>query len=249
MVIAALLAGSAAQAQAATPLEEARAAWAAGDVAQTETLLAPLTGAEGAEAAALNLMSQVRQRQGKLAEAVTFAERATQLDATKAEYFAQLGVAMGQRMGELTFMQQAMASGKLRKAFAKAVELDPRNVAGLIGLSRFYASAPEIAGGSLDKAAEYARRVKEIAPFQGEMELAGVAERAEQPAEALKHLEAATAINPQQAWAQYRCGATLAQLGRKDEARARFETALKLDPKLTAAQKALTELDAPAAAK
>jgi hypothetical protein len=53
-------------------------------------------------------------------------------------------------------MQQAMLSGKLRRAFERCVELDPKNLDGLIGLTRYFSNAPEIAGGSLVKA----RRVR-----------------------------------------------------------------------------------------
>ncbi len=244
-----LLSGSAAEMRAATPLEEARTAMAAGDLAKADALLEPLAGAAGQDAAACHALSEVRLRQHRLPDAVALAERATTLDATKAEYFAQLGMALGQKMSESSFMEQAMLAGKLRRAFAKAVELDPNNVSGLIGLSRYYSNAPEIAGGSPAKARDYAARVQKLAPFQGELELAGVAERAENFADAAAHYDAATKLNPRHAWAQYRCGRALAKLGRKDEARMRFETAVKLDGNFDAAKKALAELEAPGTAK
>lgn len=249
IITAVLLGCSAAETRAAAPLEEARAALEARDFAKAAAVLEPLTGAESKDAAAFCALSQVRLAQKNTAEAVTLAERATVLDASKAEYFSQLGMALGQRMGEVSFMQQAMMSGKLRKAFAKAVELDPNSVPGLIGLARFYTNAPEIAGGSTAKAREYAVRVRAIAPFPGELELANIAEREDNFAEALEHLEAAGKLNPQHAWVQSRCGQLLAKLGRKDEARARFEAALKLAPDLDVAKKGLAELAAPAGAK
>jgi Flp pilus assembly protein TadD len=242
-----LLSCSAAQAQTGSALDEARAALKAGDAAKAAALLAPLTGADARDAAAFHLLSQVRLAQRQTAEAVASAEKATALDATKPAYFSQLGVALSQRMGEVGFMQKAALSGKLRKAFAKAVELDPNEVNSLIGLARFYAGAPEIAGGSIEKAREFAQRVQKLDAFLGAVELGNVADRDENCAEALGHYEAAAQLKPAHAGAQMLCGRMLAKLGRKDEARARFEAALKLNPALESAKNALAELNAPAA--
>ena len=246
LLLAALLLVGRAAAQTTSPLDDARAALKANDLPKAAALLEPLIGAEARDAAAFNLLSQVRLAQRNAPQAIELAEKATVLDATKPEYFAQLGMALGQRMGEVPFMEQAMMSGKLRKAFAKAIELDPNNLSGLIGLARFYANAPEIAGGSIEKAKEFAVRVQRLDPFLGELELGNVAERGEDFTAALGHFEAAVKLRPGHAWPLYLCGRMLAKLGKKDEARARFETALKLSPSLEAAKKALAGLDAPA---
>lgn len=245
-VAALLLLPDLAEAQTASSLDEARAALQANDLPKAEALLAPLTGAEAKDAAAFFTLGRLRERQKNLKEAVSSYEQATKLDATKPEYFSTLAVALSQRMGEMNFMQQAMVAGKMKKAFEKSVELDPNHVQGLIGLVRYYITAPEIAGGSMEKAAEFARRVRELSPFQGEMELGMVAGHDERYADALSHYEAAVKLNPAHGYAQYLCGQMLVKLDKKAEARTRFETALKLDPSLDSAKKALAKLDAPA---
>jgi Flp pilus assembly protein TadD len=212
-------------------------------VASAQTPPAPSTPAD---AVALNQQSIESLQQKKAKEAVEFAERATLADPTKAEYFSQLGVAISQRMNEVNFMQMAALSGKLKKAFEKSVALDPNHVPGLIGLARFYTNAPEIAGGSLTKAAEYATRLQKVDPFLGTIELARISERDEKFADALAQYEAAAKLKPEHAGMQNACGRMLAKLGRKDEARARFQAALKLNPELEAAKKGLAELDQPA---
>jgi Flp pilus assembly protein TadD len=210
------------------------------------TVLAP---AQTPDAAALHQLSIDRLQQKDAKGAVDYAEQATKADATKPEYFSQLGVALSQRMNDVNFMQKAMLAGKLKKAFEKSVELDPSHVAGLIGLTRYYANAPEIAGGSLGKAGEFAGRVQQLNPFLGEIELGRVAEKGENYASALAHYEAAAALKPDHAGLQYACGQQLARLDRKDEARTRFTSALQLNPDHAAARNALAELDAAVAGK
>ena len=223
-------------------INQAKAATQKGDLVAAETVLAPLTTGEKPDAAACHLLGLVRQRQGRAAEAVTLHERATALVATNPEYFSALGVALSERMRELPFMQQAVLAGKLKKAFAKSVELDPNHVPGLIGLARFYTNAPEIAGGSLEKAKELAERVKKLAPFYGEFELGTVAERGEEFADAHTHFEAAVKLQPNHGGAHAAAGRMLAKLGRKDEARAELQRALELDAKNEGAKRALAEL-------
>jgi Flp pilus assembly protein TadD len=235
-----------APAQTSSALDEAAAAFKARDLPKAAALLESFTGAGAKDAAAFHMLSQVRLAQKNTPEAIVLAEKATTLDATKPEYFSQLGMALGTRMSEVGFMQQAMMAGKLKKAFAQAVELDPNNVAGLIGLSRFYTNAPEIAGGSTKKAKEFAMRVQRIDPFLGSIELGGIAERDESYEEALEHFEAAAKLRSDNANVENLRGRMLAKLGRKDEARARFEAALKINPGFGPAKKNLAELDAPA---
>lgn len=197
-----------------------------------------------AEAKTAHELGLSLQKERKIPEAIAAFEKATTLDATKAEYFSALGIAISERMRELPFMEQGQYAGQFRKALAKSVELDPNHLPGLIGLARYYANAPEIAGGSLNKAKDYAQRVHALQPFLGSLELGTVAERGEDFAEALKHYDAASQLQPRNAAPHVFAGRMLAKLGRKDEARARLETALQIDPQREAAKKALADLTA-----
>lgn len=239
---AALLFTAIAIAEPAASLDAFRAALSKNDLAQAEILLKPFTGPESADAAAFFALGQLRERQHNLKDSVAAYEQAVKLDASKPEYFSALAVALSQCMGEMNVMQQAMTAGRMKKAFEKSIELDPKHVAGLIGLARYYANAPEIAGGSFSKAAEFAQRVREVLPFQGEMELGFVAKQEEKYADALAHYEAATKLNPASGYARYLCGEMQMNLAKKDEARASFEAALNLDSNLAAAKQALAAL-------
>ena len=224
-------------------VEQAVAAIKSGDLALAESLLTPLATGAAPDAAAVHQLGIVRLQQKRLADAVGLAEQAVKLAPDVADHHVQLGQALAQRMGELPFMQQAMQSGRMKQAFEQAVVLDPKNVGALIGLARWYGNAPEMAGGSLVKAREYAARVQEILPWLGELELGRVAERGKRHADALAHYETAARLRPDHAGALVACGRMLAELGRKDEARARYEAALTLQPQLEAARQGLAELD------
>lgn len=247
-VLAALLLG-ATSAFAQSPADQAAELLKKNDLVATDTLLAPLTGADGKDAAAFFQLGQLRLRQQRAADAVAAFEKATTLDATKAEYFSQLGIAISMKMQGANFMVQAVTAPKMKKAFEKSVALDPNHVGGLIGLARYYTNAPEIAGGSLEKAKEFAERVQKLQPFLGESELGRIAERGEDFAGALTHYEAADKIKSGQAGTVLACGRVLAKLGKKDEARAKFEAALKLNPDFEPAKKALAELNEPGGSK
>lgn len=237
------------QALAQSPADQAAELLKKNDLPAAEALLTPLTGADGNDAAAFFQLGQLRLRQQKATEAVAAYEKATSLDGTKPEYFSQLGIAISMKMQGANFMVQAVTAPKMKKAFEKSVALDPNHVGGLIGLARYYTNAPEIAGGSLEKAAEFATRVQKIVPHLGESELGRIAERNEDFATALAHFDAADRLKPGQAGTILSSGRMLAKLGRNDEARVRFEAALKINPEMESAKKALAELSGPAATK
>jgi Flp pilus assembly protein TadD len=240
-----LLVVSTVHAQPAATVAQAKAAFDKGDLASAETLLAPLATGDSPDAAACHQLALVRQRQQRAEEAVALLEQATKLAPTRPDYFSALGLALGQRMNGASFIQIPFLASKMRKAFERSIALDPNHLSGLIGLARFYSNAPEIAGGSPEKAAEYAQRVLKLHPFLGEVELGNIAEKTGDFSGALTHFESASRLQPKNAGLHTTAGRMLAKLDRKAEARERLQLALKLDPQSQAAQKALAELAAP----
>jgi Flp pilus assembly protein TadD len=237
-----LLLISALDAQTVAPADQAAGLIRKNDLAAAEALLTPLTGESSADAAAFFQLGSLRLRQQRADDAATAYEKAAKLDPTKAEYFSQYVVALNMKMQGMDVMAQGALAVKMKKALEKSVALDPNHIPGLIGLARFYTNAPEIAGGSMEKAKEFAQRVHALNPLLGELELAIIAERDEDFATALRHVDAASKLQPTQAGPHATAGRMLAKLGRTDEARIRLQHALELDPKHEAARKALAAL-------
>jgi tetratricopeptide (TPR) repeat protein len=228
----------------ATVIEEASAQLAQGQLIDAETTLTPLIGKKP-DATALYLMSKVRMGQMRYAEAVEFAERSVKADPGKAVYFCQLGGALVRHSGEVGPYDQESLAGKSRKAYEKALALEPKSSDALLGLIHFYLYAPPTLGGNLDKAQQYAARLREIDPVAGELELAAITLTKGDFAGATAHFEAADKLKPGNAGLHVGWSRALYKLGRKDEAKAQLQEALKIDPNYPDAKKILEAMDKP----
>jgi tetratricopeptide (TPR) repeat protein len=181
----------------------------------------------------------------RYAEAVEFAERSVKADPGKAVYFCQLGAALGKHSGEVEPYEQESLTGKARKAYGKAVALDPKSSDALLGLIHFYLYAPPALGGNLDKAQQYAGRLREVDPVAGELELAAIALTRQDFAGAVDHFAAADKLKPGSAALHVGWSRALYKLGRKEEAKAQLQEALKIDPNYPDAKKVLEAMDKP----
>jgi tetratricopeptide (TPR) repeat protein len=181
---------------------------------------------------------------GEAARAVELAEQAVKSDSRSPDAHVQLGMAYSARIGQVNFMQQAMMAGRMRGAFEQAVALDPEHTDARIGLVRYYANAPAIAGGGRQKAEAEAELLRQRNPFLGLVELAFVAEKFEDWNVALGHYEKALALQPEHAGLHHRLGTILERLERRADARQHYARALALDSSRTNTREALERLGA-----
>ncbi len=79
-------------------------------------------------------------------------ERVVALEPGKAEYQFWYGNSILNGIADLGELSQLSSARKGRDAYAQAVRLDPSFVEAHVALARFYADAPETAGGSVEKA-------------------------------------------------------------------------------------------------
>ena len=90
--------------------------------------------------------------EARIEDAIKLAERCVTAQPARSECHEAVGNAMGSKaMSAGMFWIMGNAS-KIRDAFKKAVELDPKNVDARFSLLQFYMQAPSVAGGGKDKA-------------------------------------------------------------------------------------------------
>ena len=115
----------------------------------------------------------------KRKEALEKYERAAELQPNDAEGQVWLASACFDRIDDVGMLSKMSLVSEGRKAFEKAIAIDPNNVAARVGLAQFYVGAPGIAGGSVAKAKAQGDALLGLSgkrgEFQGRMVLAGVA--------------------------------------------------------------------------
>lgn len=106
-------------------------------------------------------------------------ERAVELQPGNAEYQYWLGSALFEHIDDVGMLSKMSLASGGRKAFEKAIAIDPNMIAPRVGLAQFFIAAPGIAGGSVEKAKEQGLALVALpdkrGEFQGRMVLAGVA--------------------------------------------------------------------------
>ncbi len=192
-LIAALLPAAPVDAEAR---QRALAAAESGRWSDAEPVLVALTADGESDVQALAALARFRQEQKRHKEAVDLLKRAVQLSPKDSQLHSALGHALARRIGEVNFVHKGLIAGDMLTAYETAVALDPNNLGAWIGLVHYYAEAPAIAGGSLEKAETYAREVERRDPHLGARELAFVFEKAGRTAEAAEQKQKAAERAP-----------------------------------------------------
>jgi tetratricopeptide (TPR) repeat protein len=84
-------------------------------------------------------------------EAVDHLEEAVDLNPKNADYQFLYGAAIGEKTQHAGIFKKAFLAPKIKEAFARAVELNPKLVLARYGLAQYYLMAPSIMGGDEEK--------------------------------------------------------------------------------------------------
>src|ERR1043166_5702438 len=175
---------------------------------------------------------------GKAADAIPYFERAWKAAPRNVIAATELGVAL----------MSASRVAEAREQFKRALELDPSFTD-----ARYDLASAEAASGEWERAAaEFQAVLRERRDDQNAREHLGEVlvlwgdqfQKAGNFEEAVKRYDDAIVIRPSDLELRMNFGLALARLGRLDDARIQFETALHLDPGLQAARQALAALEA-----
>jgi len=104
-------------------------------------------------------------------------ERARNLNPQKSMYQLWLGRIYGEKADRAGFLSAAGLAKKVRTAFERAVELDPRSWEARTDLAEFYLEAPGIVGGGKDKARAQADAITPLNPAMSHWVIARIAEK------------------------------------------------------------------------
>lgn len=206
-------------------VEEARAKYDKTDYREALALLEKAGG--GAEAQRLKgqCLYQMRDYKG----AVEALEKAPAGDAAVQHW---LGRAWGRRAESASVFQAPGYAVKARKAFERAVELDPGRVEAVSDLIEYFVEAPGFLGGGVEKAEALAEsHLRKRNPAQYQFALAQIARKRKQDDVAERALRRAAELEPGSSGRLADLGRFLAERGRIEEAEAVFAKAAKLDPK------------------
>src|SRR5688500_5693632 len=186
------------------------------------------------DANALFYLGRIAEEQDRFSEAVDWYEKALKINDTSATYHFWLGSATGALAQRASKIKQPFLARKVKGAFERAVQLDPRMLEPRYGLVDFYTMAPGIMGGSKEKARQQADEIRTLHPFRGYFMDARIAARENNPVAEGQAYEAALAAAKKSApdslapW--YSLASWYRRNNRADEAFALYDSIMQRKP-------------------
>ena len=107
-------------------------------------------------------------------ESVDHMEKAVELDPQNADYEYGYGAALGMKAQNSGVFKQAFLAPKIKHAFLRAVELNPKHVRARIGLAQYYVKAPSIMGGDEERGWQELDTAIVLDEYQGRTAKAGL---------------------------------------------------------------------------
>jgi tetratricopeptide (TPR) repeat protein len=189
-----------------------------------------LSRKESRNAQAWLLLTQAQMMAGDFAAAVKAAERAARLDRNSAAIQFALGQAYGGNINNVGMLSKLSYAGRIRDAFARAVELNPDHHEARSALMQYYLQAPGIAGGSVAKAREQAEEIARRHPARGMVARGQLLQADGKPDEAIAAFRAAVAADATLRSAYYQLGFALQREERWEEAFDAFAALVEAHP-------------------
>jgi tetratricopeptide (TPR) repeat protein len=161
-------------------------------------------------------------------EAVDQLEEAVDLKPDSANYQFRYGAALGEKTQHAGIIKQAFLAPKVKKAFLRAVELNPKLVQARIGLAQYYLMAPSIMGGDEEEGWKQLDEAIKLDEVQGRSVKASMLARAKKNDEAEKEYKTLISSKPGdwRTWKNY--GYFCMSATRYDDAIKQFEKYVEL---------------------
>jgi Tfp pilus assembly protein PilF len=174
-------------------------------------------------------------------KAVDETEKAVELEPNNADYQYNYGAAIGIKTQNAGIFKQAILAPKVKKAFARAVELNPKLIQARIGLAQYYLMAPSIMGGDEDEAWKQIDEVIKLDEVIGRTTKAGFLARSKKNEEAEKEYKILVASKSKEWRVWHRYGYFCMRLERYDDAINHFKKYIELRPDTADSYQSLAE--------
>jgi tetratricopeptide (TPR) repeat protein len=175
-------------------------------------------------------LGRVYMEMGQGETAANWLERAIDLDRQNSELHLWLARAYGLAASGANSVAKSRYAREAKAALDKAVQLDPGNVRAREDLIKFYLSAPEFLGGSVDSARKEAAAVRKIDPVAGRLLMASIHLQQKSTQAAELEYQAAIQEAPNDLRPRMALGYLYQSLSRWNEAFDAFEGILKIEP-------------------
>lgn len=179
-------------------LEEALVKFRAGNLAEAKQIYEAILQKENGNAEAHYRLAMIYLSRSfqDLDKAVEHVEEAVDVNPNNADYQYILGAAYGREAQSAGIFRKAILAPKVKAAFQKAVELNPRHTEARIGLAQYYKQAPGIMGGDEKEAWKQLDEVMKINEYRGRMVRASFFEQDKKFAEADDEYKKLTSSHP-----------------------------------------------------
>jgi tetratricopeptide (TPR) repeat protein len=200
-----------------------RALFEAGDFAPAEAAAQVEVAANPGHLEALLVLGQAQLMLDRPGDAVRALRQAVRRHPDSAEAHYRLGQALTLHVARSGLWRRMLLGDDIGAAFARAVELAPRNPEYRWALFEFCRQAPALVGGGRRKAEAHAATLAELDPARGRRARAALLLQDGDAAQAERELRAAVAARPDEPDHRYALGYFFQQRERWDEAFATFE--------------------------
>ena len=158
-------------------------------------------------------------------------DEAIDINENISRYHLIRGQVLGVKAQTSGMVKAAFIAPKVKSAFLRAVELDPKSVEARQGLFSYYLMAPGVMGGSDEEALKQAKEITALDAYQGHLVQATYYQRKNESTKAENELQQAIAANPQKPEGWGRLGGFYNSQKRYDDAFRQFKKFAELDPK------------------
>jgi len=175
-------------------------------------------------------LARLELSRGNAQRAVNLLETVTSKSADHAEYQYWYGTALAANINNLGKLKQLSQARRMRKAWERAIAIDPGHLPARIGLLQYYLQAPGIAGGSRKKALAMAEELTKLDKIAGFRAMVAIHLNDKEYEKAIKVLVQAISSMPGKHELYLELGWVYLQQENWQMARQQFQELLKIEP-------------------